>query len=107
MKKHKVNRDRWIFEHQLDQIVTYLSWGMEWVGDATGDEPEGYDSGSAEALGHLLSCWLVQVAGLEDCETAVGRDILFTDKLMPRPIKAVIHRIRAILLEADVEIVKG
>lgn len=72
MSKPKVTRK------QVEDIVTLLEWGGQWA------EPDEKDSvqrpyylGSAESIGHLLACWMVQVGGMDGFETAVGRDILF------------------------------
>jgi hypothetical protein len=97
-----------VFKHQIDQIITYLSWGQEWAGESDGSRlRKSYDVGGAETLGHVLACWLAHVAHCKGCETAVGRDMLFTDTLQPREPKQVMKLIREYLAAADVEVVEA
>jgi hypothetical protein len=97
-----------IFQHQLDQFLTYLSWGLEWADD---DQPgcvnPTYLHGAAETLGHQLSCWLVQVCGMVDCETAVCRDLLFKKAGKPHTLKKIEHDIKKWLRDCGVEVIDG
>lgn len=100
-------RNSHVFRHQVDQIVTYLSWGTEWVTDSEPPVSYGYCLGGAEALGHILACWFVQVCGVDGYETAVGRDILFRDNLKAKSAKQLTKLIINELKSLGIEVVDG
>ena len=97
-----------IFDHQLQQFLTYLRWSLEWSDGCTpGEADKIYLLGCAETSGHLLACWLVQVCGAEYCETAAGTNMLFSKAGQPYTMSRIERNIRAFLKDAEVEVKNG
>lgn len=98
-----------IFKHQLDQILTYLSWGMEWAtSERERDSSHLYFTGCTEAVGHVLACWITQVCNAnEGCRTCDGRGMLFQETGTPYPLAQAEENIRRYLKDADIKVING
>lgn len=95
-----------INEHQIDEILMLINKASYVIDDSDKEVDTLYFLGGIETLGHMLACWLVQVAGAEYCEDQEAVAMLTRKQFKLCNISTAKSNVIKFLKKHDVEVVR-